>query len=37
LDGTLLNRRETFRRHIELQVARRVELFAPAGASTSIA
>lgn len=28
LDGTLLNRRETFRRHIEQQVARRAELFA---------
>jgi putative hydrolase of the HAD superfamily len=32
LDGTLLNRRETFRCHIELQVSRLVELFAPAGA-----
>ena len=32
LDGTLLNRRETFRRHVELQVARLAELFAPAGA-----
>jgi len=32
LDGTLLNRRETFRRHVELQAARLAELFAPAGA-----
>ena len=31
LDGTLLNRRETFRCHLELQVARLPELFAPAG------
>ena len=28
LDGTLLNRRETFRCHIEQQVAGRAELFA---------
>ena len=32
LDGTLLNRRETFRCHIELQAARLAELFTPAGA-----
>lgn len=32
LDGTLLNRRETFRRHVELQGARLADLFAPAGA-----
>jgi len=32
LDGTLLNRRDTFRCHIKLQVARLAELFAPAGA-----
>jgi len=31
LDGTLLDRRETFRCHIKLQVARLAELFAPAG------
>ena len=32
LDGTLLNRRETFRCHIERQVARLAELFVSAGA-----
>jgi putative hydrolase of the HAD superfamily len=32
LDGTLLNRRETFRCHIERQVARLADVFAPAGA-----
>jgi putative hydrolase of the HAD superfamily len=32
LDGTLLNRRETFRCYIEQQVARRPELFASGGA-----
>jgi putative hydrolase of the HAD superfamily len=32
LDGTLLNRRETFRCHVEQQVERLADVYAPAGA-----
>lgn len=37
LDGTLLDRRDTFRRHLELQVARHPELFRPEEADRYVA